>query len=98
MPFRVVIPVDSGVSMLRRAGCPGFNLFKESQMKTDNTVTEREFQDLRERILQQLAPATALQHFWAENMVYCYWRYELARRLECRVIALGPSSTEEPQG
>jgi hypothetical protein len=67
-------------------------------MKTDNTVTEREFQELRERILHQLAPATALQHFWAEKVVYCYWRYELARRLECRVIVLGPSSTEEHPG
>lgn len=84
--------------MLRRAACPGFNLFKEGEMKTDNTVTEREFQDLRERILQQLAPATALQHYWAENIVCCCWRYELARRFERRVIALGPSSTEEPQG
>ena len=66
-------------------------------MKTDNTVTEKEFQDLRERILQQLAPATAIQHFWAENIVSCFWRYKLARRLEGRAIALGPSSTEKPK-
>jgi len=56
----------------------------------------RDFETLRESLLVQLAPRSALQHIGFEQIVTCCWRCKLAIRLEMhRVKAHVTASTNQ---
>jgi hypothetical protein len=56
-----------------------------------------EFEDLRARVLRQLAPPTPLQEIAAEQVVACSWRCKRALRLESSVTASQNNSRKESE-
>ena len=55
-----------------------------------------EFEVLRNGLLHQFAPATAMQHIAFEQVVNCCWRCKRALRIETRAASLQIGSMHEP--
>lgn len=74
------------------------NALKHGFYSRELAVSEpdkRDFETLRESLMVQLAPRSALQHIGFEQIVTCCWRCKLAIRLEMRRLEVHFTTNDE---